>query len=178
MASIVQPPSTAAPTLPSAGEWFVLHSRPRQEKVLAADLGAMGVSCFLPTLKAVRFYGKRKRSVQLPMFSGYLFLRGTREQAYLADRTKRVAQIIDVPDQERLDSELRQIHMALSMQAPLDPYPFLKEGVAVVVRSGPFQGLEGLVEKRMSETRLILQIETLGQATSLEIDASLLEPIE
>jgi hypothetical protein len=37
--------------------------------------------------------------------------------------------------------------------------------------------VEGIVEQRRFPNRLVLQIQTLGQATSLEVDADLLEPV-
>lgn len=157
------------------GLWFVLHTRSRQEKTLAADLGAMGIAHYLPMLRRVRYYRRRKASVNLPLFPGYLFLRGTHEQAYAADRTGRVASLIKVADQQQLAWELRNIQKALSQQAPLDPFPALQEGVRVEVRRGPFRGLQGLIEGRSRSDRLILQIEILGSARSMEIDGALLE---
>ena len=158
--------------------WFVLHTRSRQEKSLAADLGAMGIAHFLPMRGQVRYYGRRKSSVQLPLFPGYLFLHGTHEQAYAADRTGRVASLINVVDQQQLDWELQNIQLALSCQGPLDPYPALQRGVRVEVKSGPFCGLQGLIEGRSRSDRLILQVEILGSARSMEIDGALLECLE
>lgn len=163
---------------PAAGRWYVLHTRSRQEKALAADLVAMRIAHYLPLVRQVRYYGKRKALVDLPLFPGYVFLRGTSEQAYRADDTDRVACIIRVPDQARLDGELRNLHLALSRGVPLAPYPFLKKGVRVEVRSGPLRGLQGIVEQRSGGGRLILQVDMVAKAVSLEIDASLLEPME
>lgn len=164
--------------LPAVGDWFVLHTRSRQEKVLTADMMAMGVSVYLPLQRQLRYHGRREVRTALPLFPGYVFLRGTVEQAYLADRTKRVANIIRVADQLTIDLQLRNIHLALSHEAPLDPYPYLKKGVWVEVTAGPFRGLQGVVEDRLAADRLLLQVDMLGRALSLEIDPSLLEPID
>jgi transcription antitermination factor NusG len=59
----------------------------------------------------------------------------------------------------------------------LDPYPFLKEGILVEVRSGPFRGMQGWIDARLKQDRIILQVDTLGRAVSLEIDAGLLDPV-
>lgn len=163
---------------PSVGEWFVLHTKSRQEKVVAADLAAMGIAHYLPLLTQVRFYGKRKATIEAPLFPGYVFLRGSADQAYAADRTKRIAQIIRVATQQQLDWELKNLHLALTRQAPLVPYPYLQKGIRVEVRSGPFRGLQGIIEDRLANQRLILQVDMLGQAVSLEMDGALLEPLE
>lgn len=159
----------------SIGAWFVLRTKARQEKILAQDLGSRGIGHFLPLITCTKFYAGRRARVETPLFPGYLFLRGDVDQAYEADRTRRVAQIIRVPDQQRMDRDLRNIRLALGVDAALDPFPFLRAGVRVEVRAGPFRGLQGVVQDRTRLDRLILQVETLGQAVSLEIDGSLLD---
>jgi transcription antitermination factor NusG len=172
--------SVAVDAFPDAacGRWYVLHTKSRQEKVVADDLAAMGIGCFLPLVKQVRYYGNRKAWAELPLFPSYVFLRGEVDHVYEADRTKRIAQIIKVSQQDKLDWELRNLYLALSAKAPLTPFPYLKVGVRVEVRSGPFRGLQGMIEGRTPKDRLLLQVDILGQAVSLEIDGSLLDVIE
>lgn len=160
------------------GDWLVLRTRARQEKALAKDLSARGVGHFLPLVTRTKFYGDRKATSVVPLFPGYVFLRGTLDAAYEADRSGRVAQIINVRDQSKLDRELHGIHRALEANASFDPFPFLQSGLRVEVRAGPFRGLQGIIEDRSKRDRLILQVETLGQAVSIEIDGSLLDVID
>lgn len=177
--TLVDPSQPVRPLLADVpGEWHVLHTKSRQEKALADDLRTRGIACFLPLLSQVRYYGTRKASAEMPLFPGYVFLRGTLDQAYQADRTRRVAQIIRVIDQKQLEWELTNLHLALQAKVPLEPYPYLQKGVRVEVRSGPFRGLQGIIEDRLKDQRLILQIDILGRAVSVEIDGALLEPID
>ena len=164
-----------------AGEpriWFVLHTKSRQEKALARELGAMGLDCYLPLTRHARLHGGRKAVVDEPLFPGYVFLKATTDEAYDADRTKRVANIIRVPDQHHLEWELNNIRLALECSATLDPYPHLSQGRRVEVRSGPFRGLQGVIEGRGREARLILQVDVLGRAVSMEIDGGVVEPVD
>lgn len=160
------------------GEWFVLRTRSRQEKILTHDLLHRGIDGFLPLVTCTKYYGDRKANVELPLFPGYVFLHGSMENAYAADRTHRVAQVIRVADQPRLDWELSNIHAALSASVPLDPYPYLRAGLRAQVREGPFRGLQGIIEDRTRRERLILNIDILGRAVSLELHGSLLELID
>ena len=166
------------PDLYADAKWYVLHTRSRQEKVLTKDLLAMSIPFFLPLVRKVRYYGKRKAFVELPLFPSYVFIRSSLDQAYQIDRTKRLARIIKVSDQVLLDHELWNIQMALDKGADLAAHPYLQKGVWVEVKSGPFKGLQGVIEDRVKNDRLILQVDVLGQASSLEIDKSLLEPID
>lgn len=159
--------------------WYVLHTRSRQEKILAGELAGMGIEHYLPLVRRARVYGDRKAVVDEPLFPGYVFMRGTLDEAYRADRTRRVANIIRVPDQRRLVTELDQIRLALEREASLDPYPHLVRGVRVEVRSGPFRGLRGIIEEKGQDKRIIiLQVDVLGRAVSLEIGGEMVEPVE
>lgn len=159
-------------------KWWVLHTKSRQEKVVADAVRATDANCFLPLVSKVRFYGKRKAKADLPLFPSYVFLFGTIEQAYAIDRTDRIAGIIKVPNQAQIHWELSNLRLAIVHEVPLDPYPYLKEGLRAEVRSGPLKGLQGKIESRLNPGRLILQVDMLGRAVSVEVDAALLEVVE
>jgi len=161
-----------------ARRWSVLHVKSRQEKAVAAVLAEVEIPFFLPLVTRVRFYGHRRRVVESPLFPSYVFVRGTPEEAFFAVATRRVARVIPVGDQERMDSEVRHIREVLMGGGALELSPFLNRGTPVRVTAGPFKGVEGLVEERRPWDRLILQVHTLGRAASLEIDASLLERVD
>jgi transcription termination/antitermination protein NusG len=163
---------------PQYGVWHVLHTKSRQEKALSAELERLDILHFLPLVTQTRYYGKRKFRVSEPLFPGYVFLRGPIERAYAADRTSRVANIIHVADQFQLDWELRNLALAMDQRVPLDPYPFLKVGIRVRVKAGPFMGLQGVIESKEALGRLVLQIRMLGQAVSVPMDGALLELID
>ena len=160
--------------------WHVLQTKSRQEKVLAESLAARGIRCFLPLVDVQRTHGNRRARVELPLFPGYLFLQGPLEHVYTADRTKRVAKVIKVFDQAKLAEELRSVELAIrnaDKSTKFDPFPYLKRGIRVEVVSGPLKGVRGVIEDRRKRDRLILQVDVLGQATSLEVDSALLMPI-
>jgi len=162
----------------ATGLWFVLHTKSRQEKIVADNLAQFDIPHFLPLISEVRYYGNRKCAVEEPMFPGYVFLRGTLEQAYQIDRTRRIANILRVADQGGLNWELANLAVAMQRRAVLQPYPYLKSGIRAEVRAGPFRGLQGVIEGRTGLTRLILQVRMLGQGVCIEIDGALLEPLE
>lgn len=158
--------------------WHVLHTRPRQERLLAQTLAAAEIEHYLPLTRRVVYRGRRKTVVEEPLFTSYLFLRGPLEAAYFAVSTKRVAHLISVADQGEFHDELVQIRRSLENGAELSPCRYLKIGRRVRVTAGPFRDIEGLVEDYGRSDRLVLQIAALGRATSLEIDADLLEAVD
>jgi transcription antitermination factor NusG len=163
---------------PKSLPWHVLHTRSRQEKSLARVLEAADIHYELPLTERVRMYGHRKRVILEPVFTNYLFVQGPLEVTYFAQATKRVANVIEVRDQASFIRDLAQIRKALGGGAALSPYRFLTIGRRVRVTAGPFKDVEGYIEEKPKPDRLILQVEALSRAASLEIDAGLLEPVD
>jgi len=157
------------------GLWWVAHTRSRNEKALAQDLIRKDISYFLPMSWKVRRRKQRKIRSLLPLFSGYLFFCGNENQRIEILRTNRVANIIEVKDQERLLEELSQIEQALQAGTPLAPHKYIKAGQHCRVIAGPLADLEGIVIRTQKAARLVLQIDMLGQAASLEVDLDMIE---
>ena len=162
----------------AVGDWHLLHTKSRQEKALVKSLTSKGIASYLPLVDVTRTFGKRKVGVELPLFPGYVFLKGVLDEVYEADRTKRVANVIRVKDQLKISWELRNLALALNSCAKMDPYPYLAKGVRVEVRAGPLAGVQGIIETRLKRDRLILQVDVLGQATSVEIDGAILDVMD
>jgi transcription antitermination factor NusG len=160
------------------GLWWVAHTRSRNEKALAHDLIGRNISYFLPMTWKVRRSSQRTIRSLLPLFSGYLFFCGSENERIGLLRTNRVANLIEVNDQEKLLDELLQIERALRAGAPLTPYKYIKTGQRCRVIAGPLLGLEGIVVTTKNATRLVLQINMLGQAASVEIDIDMIEPVD
>lgn len=154
--------------------WFCLHTMSRAEKALAADLKDRDIAHFLPLVREVTYYGRRKFVVARPLFPGYVFLRGAREDAWAADRTGRVVRILPIADQAGFEEEIGQVRLAMERGAPLRPCDDIGEGMLVEVKAGPFRGLRGLVDRALQDDRLVLRVGVLGRGADLEIDRTLL----
>lgn len=160
------------------GHWWVAHTKGRFEKAFAWDLLKRRIGYFLPLTERLRFSGGRKRKVMVPLFTSYVFFCGSEQDRYSAMATNRLCRTIAVNDQESLIGELESIEIALRNKVRLDPYPFAVEGRTCRVKAGPFVGIEGVVLERSAPSRLVLEVRVLGQATVMEIDTDLLEPVE
>src|SRR5688572_29149356 len=104
-------------------KWIVLWTKARQEKAVGRFLNAMGSSFYLPLIQRKVVVNGRKLTSSLPLFPGYVFLKGKVEEAYAAISSKRVCQLIQVPDQPRFVHEMSQIRAALEVKGSLEIYP-------------------------------------------------------
>jgi transcription antitermination factor NusG len=157
------------------GQWWVVHTKSRNEKALAHDLIRRNISYFLPMTWKVRHKSRRTVRSLLPLFAGYLFFCGQENDRVEVLRTDRAANLIEVKDQEKLLKELLQIEQALRAGVPVTPHKYIREGQKCRVVAGPLMGLEGVVSTTRGATRLVLQVDMLGQAASVEIDMDMIE---
>lgn len=173
---ITHPEATALAEM--TGTWWVAHTKARQEKAFAHELLARGTSYFLPLYERRTIIRGRTFRPLVPLFPGYVFVCGTNGERLNMFRGNRIARTISVADQQKLVGELTQIQRALEAEATFDPWPYLREGRCCRVTAGPFKGIEGIVTQRRKVTRLILTVSFLGQSVGMEIDPSLLEPLD
>jgi transcription antitermination factor NusG len=160
------------------GTWWVAHTKSRNEKALAQDLISQGIGYFLPMSWKVTQNKQRRIRTLVPLFGGYLFFCGQDDDRLGALRTNRIANVIDVYDQQQLVTELGQIEYALKAGVTLTTHDYIKVGKKCKVTAGALMGLVGVVVRNISGVRLVLQVDMLGQAASVEIDNEVLEVID
>ena len=157
--------------------WWVAHTKSKREKALAFLLAKERIGYFLPLMKKrYRSNGRNRLSV-VPMFSGYVFLRGSRFDRYQSLKTGHIANVLEVLDQEELINELKQIETAIRLDAPVKPFPFVGKGREVQIIDGPFMGLTGIIQRQKRLDRLVLSVDIIRQAVALEINADWVEPV-
>ena len=57
--------------------WYVVYTKPRWEKKVALLLSKKGIDHYCPLNKVLRQWSDRKKMVEEPLFSGYVFLKTT-----------------------------------------------------------------------------------------------------
>jgi transcription antitermination factor NusG len=161
-----------------SGQWWVAHTKSRNEKALAQDLISREINYFLPMSWKIRRRGGRKMRSLLPLFGGYLFFCGQESQRVEVLKTNRVAGLIEVKDQQKLLRELMQIEQALNSGKDIAAHKYIRAGQRCRVLQGPLADLEGIVVKSKNAVRLVLQVDLLGQAASVEIDTDIIEVVD
>lgn len=162
----------------STGQWCVLHTKSRQEKVVAAALETQNVDYYLPLALIKRTYGRRVVTSRVPLFPGYLFVHGEEDQRIVALKTGRIANVISIPDQDRFSREIQQIYRIVEQDTPVAICTRLRKGVRCRVTGGSLKDIEGVVVSARNDYRMHIEATVLGQSAVIEIDSSLLEPID
>jgi transcriptional antiterminator RfaH len=165
---------------PGAGErcWWVLHTKPRQEKSLARQMLTACVPFYLPLVPRRTLVRGRPLEAHVPLFPGYLFLLADRDERVTALATQRVVRTLAVADQPRLRQDLWQVHRLIAAGAPVTPEQRLAPGAAVEIRSGPLAGLRGRIVRGASGRRFVVRVDFIQQGASVLLDDFNLAAVE
>lgn len=159
--------------------WHALHTRYQHEKQVEQILIQKGFETFLPLYKAAHQWKDRVRHLSLPLFPSYLFIRGGLERRLDIVTTTGFHAIVG--DGERAgivtQSEIEAIRRLIETRLEVEPHPFLKVGDRVRVKSGPLEGLEGILVRKKNQCRLVLSVELLQQSVATELDAQTVERV-
>ena len=148
--------------------WWAFYLLSRREKDFMRRLQALDIPHYAPLIpKRSRSPQGRMRSSIVPLFSGYVFAYGTEEDRYRAMTTNCVSRWLPVADGAALTADLQQIRRLIALGKPLTPESRLEPGEFVRIRKGPFAGLEGVIVKRHSQTRLVVAVRFLQQGASI-----------
>ena len=159
--------------------WYALYTRHQHEKAVSNILINKGFETFLPLYNVKRRWKDRNVALTLPLFPCYVFLRGGLERRLDVLVTPGVHQFVDVAGQPASisENEIGMIQEAIKRNVLIEPYPFLKCGHWVRVRSGPLEGFEGILVRKKKGSRLVLSVELLGKAAAVEVEVSDVEAI-
>jgi len=157
--------------------WFAVYTKPRQEKAFARDMMNRDTGYFLPLVKQKQADGRRQRFSLIPLFTGYVFLKGNAGCRCVAFSTKRIVRMIDVMDQKLFRKELNIVHTAVTYQEIGICDPRVMKGRKVRITDGPLKGIEGTVLQRKNRRDLIIQLDSIDQALRIAVESDRIEAV-
>lgn len=155
--------------------WYAIWTRSRHEAVVRDQLRDRQIEAFLPTVTRWSRWKDRKKKIDWPLFPGYCFARFDPTETLQILKCNGVVSIVSTEGRPAQvdERELEGIRLLVSSTLQYDPCPLLKEGELVEVVSGPLRGVVGrLVRKDAHHARLVLSVDLIGQAVSVEVDAA------
>ena len=157
--------------------WYALYTKHQHEKTVAHNLLCKGFETFLPLYATARNWKDRAKLLHLPLFPCYVFLKTNLERRLDVITTPGVHALVSNGGQPATipAAQIESIRQVVSSSAHIEPYPFLKCGDWVRVKSGPLTGIQGILVRNKTTYRLVLSVEMLGKAAAVEIDAVSIE---
>jgi transcription antitermination factor NusG len=158
--------------------WLAIYTSSRHEKIVAKQLGLRSIECFLPLYTARRNWNGRRAVVEMPLFPGYLFARVNPESRLRVLNILGVVRVVGFGGHAAIlgEEEIEAVRAAVTT-CRAEPSPWITAGRRVRVRSGPLEGLEGVVVRRKNSLRVVILLTVIMRAMSVEIDELELEPV-
>jgi transcriptional antiterminator NusG len=155
-------------------EWYAIWTRSRHEKLVRDQLQQKHVEVFLPTITKWSRWKDRKKQIDWPLFPGYCFSRFDVEARLPVLKCEGVVSIVGIEGQPSPipPIEIDSIRQLIDSELAFDPCPLIKEGMMVEVKAGPLKGVVGRLVRKGSHARLVLSVDLIGQAVSVEVDAA------
>ena len=154
--------------------WWAIYARHQHEKQVAETLQVKGFEVFLPLHESVRRWKDRRKVLSLPLFPGYVFVRGAHQRRLGILTTPGVHMILSRGDEAAVipEEDIQAIRRSLEAKFAVEPHPYLNCGDRVRVIRGALEGIEGILIRKKNIFRLVLSVEMLAQSVSMEIDAT------
>ena len=154
--------------------WYAVWTRSRHEQVVRTQLDEKHVTAFLPTMTRWSRWKDRKKQIDWPLFPGYCFARFEGRARLPVLQCSGVVSIVSfdgeiVPVPEH---EIDAIRRLVESELQFDPCPLIREGMMVEVTHGPLKGVIGRLVRKGAHARLVLSVDLIGQAVSVEVDAA------
>ena len=162
-------------------KWYAVHTRSRHERVVVQRLQERGITTFLPVVNEVRRWSDRRKTVELPLFSCYVFVN-------LAPTSKNRLQVLSVDSVLNFvgirgqgtaipDEQIHAVRTLVEEQLPWHAYPFLKIGQRVRIRDGALNGVEGILVSRNGDDTLVISIDAIQRSLAVRIEGYDVEPV-
>lgn len=152
--------------------WYAVAVRSNFERIVAQSLRQKDYEIFLPAYQSKRRWSDRTKVVESALFPGYVFCHMDLQQRVPLLNTPGVASIVGFGKCAAPvnDNEIAAIRRIIESGLPVAPWPFLKAGQFVYINQGPLAGLEGIVIATKSRARLVVSVEMLRRAVTVEIE--------
>jgi transcriptional antiterminator NusG len=154
--------------------WFALWTRSRHEQVVREQLEQKQIDVFLPTVTKWSRWKDRKKKIDWPLFPGYCFARFNPKERLPILKCTGVVSIISFEGEPAPIPalEIDGIRQLVESDLAFDPCPMIREGMMVEVTHGPLKGVVGRLVRKNEKARLVLSVDLIGQAVSVEVDAA------
>ena len=159
--------------------WYALTVKSQHEKAVDEQLQAKALESYLPLYRARRRWSDRIKTIDLPLFSRYVFCRFDFEDRLKVLSISSIVSVVGfggkpcpIPDHE-----IEIIQAVVGSGLPISPWPFLRIGQRVRICQGALEGLEGILAREKSGYRVIVNVELLNRAVAVEIERDLVRAV-
>jgi transcriptional antiterminator RfaH len=154
--------------------WYLVYTKPRQEKCAFENLRRQNFHCYLPTIPSEKLRQGVLTIADEPLFPRYLFIRlGHRDsdKSWAPIRsTKGVSRLVSFgAEPKRVDDGLIELLRTQEASAQREPERLFRTGERVRLTEAPFAGIEGIYQMADGERRVMVLIDMLSKPVAVRV---------
>ena len=160
-------------------QWYAVQTRARHEKLVAFRFQERNITSFLPLVTEVHRWSDRKKIVELPLFSCYIFARivPTNVDRLRVLKVDGVLSLVGTRGEGTPipEEQIQSVRILVEQKMQYSSHPFLKIGQRVRIRSGALDGMEGILVSRNGDRSLVVSIDAIQRSLSVRLEGYELE---
>jgi transcription antitermination factor NusG len=159
--------------------WLALQVFPRHEKKVDVILQNRGYVHFLPTCHRQRKWSDRVKTIEEPLFPGYVFCRGQQTLMEIVRATPGIVRIVSFGGKPYpiSDKEIEALQCIVGCGREVGSLSYLCTGLKVKVVSGPLLGVTGMIIQVKNRNRLVLSVDVVMKSIHVDIDRAEVVPL-
>ncbi|MCD6346312.1 MAG: UpxY family transcription antiterminator [Bacteroidales bacterium] len=172
------PNAPAPPLINRSYHWYALYTKSRREKEVERDLIEDGYEVYLPTIRKLHQWIDRKKWVEVPLFSGYIFVRVSHREYFNVLQHPGAVKYVSfggepsqVPDNQ-VEAVKRVLGENLDFEVTTDRF---KPGEIVEIGVGPMSGQKGEIIRIAGKKKLLIRIGEIGYSLVVNVPVAYLE---
>ena len=168
------------PVKATENKWYALYTRPRAEKLVYSRLVEVGIETFLPLQKVYRKWSDRKKLVEKPLLSSYIFVKTNSKKFPVIYKTSGVVRFVSFEGQPVSipPNQIDNLRLLIDSDAEVEvTSEKFAPGDNVEVVSGSLVGLTGELIRIGSQNRVVVRIDRLDQNLILKIPKAFLRKV-
>ena len=158
-------------------KWIAIYTKSRHEQIVINELSKKDIESFCPMFKERRQWSDRKKWVHFPLFRSYVFARIHLKENIFVLQTIGVNKIVKFQNKISIipDQVINDIKNVVNGGYKIQQVDYFIKGDEVSVISGPLKGVNGIIQDLKGDSRLIMKVEAIRQAFSIEISSKQLK---
>ena len=157
--------------------WIAVYTKSRHEQTVVNELNKKNIESYCPMFKERRQWSDRKKWVYFPLFRSYVFANIEIKENIYVLQTIGVNKIVKFQEKISIipDQVIDNIKNIIEGEYNVEKADYFIKGDEVRVVSGPLKDLDGVVLDSRGTNKVIIKIEAIQQAFSVEISSGLLK---
>ncbi len=161
--------------------WYVLHTKSRFENKVTDALIKKSTGVFLPKIQVKSKRRDRNIMIRVPLFPGYIFVQTDLRPEHRIEILKTAGAVRLIGNKEGpipVPTEtVESLKIMVNSDHPVTTGSHFKKGDAVIVVNGPFTGITGVFERYRGLSRVVVNIDALGQFASVDVNETDIEKL-